>query len=386
MNLKRDIVIYYIFSFLLGCYIADAVTVLFERALDFSYAQVFTINAVYMLMFVFFEVPSGAFADILGRKRSIMLGALLIAGATILTGISHTFWQVFGSYIVWAMGFSCISGAGEALLYDRIKDEKVYSNVYGRASLLTLLGMLLAGIVGPHLFEINFRLPYLLSAIPFFLSGVAIMFFHEHSTARVGNFSIKKHFHTMWQGARTAAGNKFIRWSTLVMAMTFAVMYTMANAYQPYLQNVGFSIRAFSVIVPAMFLIEGIGGFVSERLYEITGENRLFMIVLGVLGLSIGFMGLVPLTASVAALWLYSLMQGVGKPLMSVYANRHIESSQRATVLSVQAMISTIAAAMPLFVFGSLSDRIGLNRLFVILGGIIIVCSLLLMLRKPKTT
>ena len=61
-------------------------------------------------------------------------------------------------------------------------------------------------------------------------------------------------------------------------------------------------------------------------------------------------------------LFLYSLLQGLLRPVISTYANRHIEESYRATVISVQSMIATIAAALLLFLFGFLTDSIGINN------------------------
>src|SRR5581483_1743089 len=93
----RNKTIYYIFSFLVGFYLANGTTVLFEQALKFSYSQIFTLGAVYMLMFIIFNVPSGALADSIGRKKTLSIGCLLLVVAAITTGLSQNYWQVFFS-------------------------------------------------------------------------------------------------------------------------------------------------------------------------------------------------------------------------------------------------------------------------------------------------
>lgn len=381
---QKDVVIYYLFSFLLGFYIANGTTVLFERVLNFSYSQIFTLGAVYMLMFILFEVPSGAFADLVGRKISIAAGCLFITLGAIVTGISNTFPQVSASFLLWALGFSCISGANEALLYDRLKDESLYGKILGKSLLFGLLGTICAGVLGPYLFEHDFRYPYLFSAIPFFLAGLVILFFKENGTSH--QFSLSNHWNQIVNGAKTAFADKFIRWAMLVLALTFAGMYTMNNAYQPYLQDVGFPVKAFSVILPIMFLFEGLGGYSSSKFYDFFGENKLFLIVLMFLGISLGVLGYLPYKVTLVSLFVYTFLQGVARPMISVYSNRYIEASQRATVISVQSMISTIAAALPLFVFGFLTDRIGLNRLLILLGAVILFSGILLLVFKPKTS
>lgn len=380
---KRDIIIYYAFNFLLGFYIANGTTVLFERVLNFSYSQIFTLGAVYMLMFTLFEVPSGAFADLVGRKKSIAAGCFFLALGAIATGLSHNFPQVFASFFLWALGFSCISGASEALLYDRLNDESAYSRVLGRSMLFGLFGTILAGVVGPYLFNVNFRYPYLASAVPFLLAGMAVLFIKESGAA--GNFSLGSHWTQIVKGTKTAFHNKFIIWAMLVLALTFAVMYTMSNAYQPYLQGIGFPVAMFSFILPVMFLFEGLGGFSSGNLYKWLGENKLFWLTLFLLGLSVGFLGYFPVKMILVSLLVYTFVQGVARPMISVYSNRYISSEQRATVISVQSMFSTIAAALPLFLFGFLSDKFGINNLLLILGAIVLVSGILLMVFKPKT-
>lgn len=45
--------------------------------------QVFTIQAVFSIAIVLFEIPSGYAADVLGRKRSIIIGYFFVfLGAT----------------------------------------------------------------------------------------------------------------------------------------------------------------------------------------------------------------------------------------------------------------------------------------------------------------
>jgi MFS family permease len=280
------------------------------------------------------------------------------------------------------MGFSCISGANEALLYDRLNNEDLYGQVLGKSYLFSLVGTTLAGILGPYLFSQYFRFPYLFSTIPFFLAGLIILFFYESEVK--GKFTIRHHLRQMRDASKVTYGNRFIRWAGFVLALVFAVSYTMSNAFQPYLQNIGFNVKTFSIILPAMFLFQGLGGFVSRKFYNYLGENKLFVLSLLLLALSIGLMGIFAVKITVLALFAYTFIQGVAAPLVSTYSNRYIASHQRATVLSVQSMGSTVAAALPLFLFGFLTDKFGLNKLLITLGIIILLASITLISTKPK--
>ena len=169
-----------------------------------------------------------------------------------------------------------------------------------------------------------------------------------------------------------------------VLALVFAAMYTMTNAFQPFLQDIGYQVGVFSIILPAMFILQGIGGLVAEKTYGRLGENVFFWIVLVLFGTSIALLGLVPVKPILISLFAYQFLLGVIGPINSVYANRHIASHERATVISVQSMISTIAASLPLFLFGFLSDKFGLSNLLIVFGAFLLVSGVSLMINKSK--
>src|ERR1700722_6901923 len=110
---KKNLIIFYFYSFFTGFYLANGTTVLFERVLGFSYSRVFTLGAVYMLMFVIFNVPSGALADIIGRKKTLISGSAALVLASLATGVSRNFTEVLLSFFLWSLGFSLITGADE---------------------------------------------------------------------------------------------------------------------------------------------------------------------------------------------------------------------------------------------------------------------------------
>ena len=379
---KKNLIIFYFYSFFSGFYIANGTTVLFERVLGFSYSRVFTLGAVYMLMFVLFNVPAGALADIIGRKKTLILGSLVLVLASVATGLSSTFIQVFLSFFLWSLGFSLITGADEAMLYDSLNDESAYSKAWGRASFYGLAGLALAGILGPILFAKDFRFPYLFSAVPFFLSAFCLIFFVENP--RQEGLTLKNHLATTYEGIKIAFSNKYVLWAIGVLALVFGSMYTFTNSYQPYLQNIGFSIKTFSVILPLMFIIQALGGYVSGKLYSRNSENIIFAASLIAIAVSFVVLGFFHSKFNLAVLLLYSLVQGIIQPVISTYTNRFVETGHRATVVSVQSMIATVAAALLLFLFGYLSDLLGLNNLLIILGGIVLVFGTLLIMFKPK--
>ena len=82
-----------------------------------------------------FELPTGAFADLVGRKWSVVIGHALDIVVAMLIVTSRGFWQIFAAVIIAGLGDALISGALEALVYDSHKQdgmEKTYSKVTAR--------------------------------------------------------------------------------------------------------------------------------------------------------------------------------------------------------------------------------------------------------------
>ncbi|MDD5252179.1 MAG: MFS transporter [Patescibacteria group bacterium] len=80
--------------------------------------QVFYTAVVWAVVGLLSETPSSYMADRWGRKRTIVLGVLLMAGSTMALMISRSLWPVMASFVLAALGYSCISGTDEALVYD----------------------------------------------------------------------------------------------------------------------------------------------------------------------------------------------------------------------------------------------------------------------------
>ena len=227
--------------------------------------------------------------------------------------------------------------------------------------------------------------PIFASTLPFAAAFAVIAFYRETVPVAKQPFSAKSYIRQMRDGASKAFGSKFVLWSMGALAIVFAVSYTFTSAYQPYLIQVGFSVTQFAFILPLMFVSEASGGAWSEKITSRMGETAAFWGNFLALGMSLVALGFFASKFAVPILIAYGFLQGFLRPLASTYANRHIESQHRATVISVQVMVSTVAAAALLFAFGFLTDRIGVIALTGVLGALVLVAGIALLLAKPKT-
>ena len=136
-------------------------TILF---LDFglSVGQFAILNAAWAASIVLLEVPSGAFADLIGRRALIIFAAILMIvelGILCLTPVGagpFVFWLFLINRILSGAAEASCSGADEALAYDSLPEpgrEEAWTKVLGRLFRLQPLGFIIASLTGAFLYD-----------------------------------------------------------------------------------------------------------------------------------------------------------------------------------------------------------------------------------------
>lgn len=151
MQIKRQLFFLHLYNFLFPLRVADGVWVLFLLTRGYTLAQVGLAEGVYHLVSFCCEVPSGMAADLLGRRRTLLLSSLCGVSAALCMAFSRGFAGVCLSMACQALMYNFCSGTLEALTYDSLKSAGAESRYLrqnallrgaaeGSAALNTLLG------------------------------------------------------------------------------------------------------------------------------------------------------------------------------------------------------------------------------------------------------
>ena len=114
-NIYRNIPLDYIFTFLKNLDMSTSVWVLYLAFKGMNLWQIGILEGVYHITSMICEIPSGAAADLLGRKRTVVWGRLCTAISCILMLLSGKFWGFALSFVIQALGNNLNSGSEEAL-------------------------------------------------------------------------------------------------------------------------------------------------------------------------------------------------------------------------------------------------------------------------------
>lgn len=357
------------------------VIVLFWQDHGLSMTQIMILQAVFSIVMLGLEVPSGYFADIYGRKRTLMLSSFAMFLGLVIYAFSYGFWGFFAAEMFIAISISALSGTNSALLYDTLLDlkrEDEFKDRWGKLMSIMMTGMLIATLLGGYIASFDLRWPIYV-ALPVSLVSLVVAFFFKEPERH--KKLMKKNY--MLQLLNVIRKNifcspKMLSWS-LVNALLFTGFMTSLWLYNPYFEWVQLPLVWWGVIFAACNGVAAVSArFASqyERLFGLKG-GVLFMFVL--LGLSYIGMAYFQAVWALAFIAGSQIVRGVLDVLINDVVNKEVESDVRATVLSGTSMIGRVIYSVVILIFGVIMDAQGIQFTFYVLGASVLGAGVLAM-------
>ena len=387
-GIERDLALFNAYRFLSTSYLFVPIFLLFLAGRGLSFTEITLLNTVYSGTLILFEVPTGVLADRWGRKRAMVLGSLMMAGGCLLDYVGHSFLLFAAGEGLLALGMTLSSGADSAYLFDLLRDagrESEYRRREGAASAAKLVGAALALAAGGWLARTSLSATYLVTAGVCVVASVAAALLRE-SRARTG-FG-KGVTQQIVHSARTVITHKPLAFAVLFSTLVFVLVRTSSlYVQQPYLTSAGFGVASVGVVMAGLSIVAAWGAHRIDGLRKLFGERGLLWGVPATLALSYLVLGRWTATWGVSLLLVQSLLNGVYSPLSKELLNREIvDSSQRATVLSVESAVRRLAFGMFAPLAGVLVDGYGWRAglwCTAALGGVGTIALTVWLLRRP---
>jgi MFS family permease len=373
-----------------------AVLVIFYQQRGLSFSQIMLLQSVYYFAKVLSEVPTGAWADRVGRKKSLVIGSLFHSSAYLLIFLSHSFILFNVGEIIAGVAMSFASGADSALAYDSLKclgRENEYKRIEGNATSVRYLAYAVFAPVGGVLATLNLALPYLASSVVVFLSGLIALTMTEPSRERKSvqgsppeagppsaeKFKVqRKTFQEIENSLKLLLEDKRRLWFVLFFSLIFLATRLGFWTYQPYMEMVGLPLSLFGLVFAALYLFSAFWSKYADYLEKKAGENlTLFLMPVLVI---------VPMILLSRFVYLWSLsffliLQvtfGTHEPILKNHLNRICPSEVRATMLSVQNMVGNLVFAVFAPFLGSFVDLLGLQNALLIFALVVIILGLVM--------
>ncbi|MBN2042709.1 MAG: MFS transporter [Candidatus Aenigmarchaeota archaeon] len=361
---------YYVYNFLINAMFHTPVFVLLFQGMGLSLTSIMFLQSIAFVTVFLFEVPSGALADLWGRKKTIMLGAGLMALAYLTLYTVGNFWLLLAGFFLLGTGRSFCSGADTAFIYDSLSQddmEPVFKKVKGTGFAMFLFGSVVAAVIGGYAGSFDLRIPYLFTAAAMALAFVVIITFKEPKNLK--NLTVKHYFLQIRDGVSFAFHHPRVMWLTLFSGFVLSFYISRLLLQQPFMGNMGIDIAWFGWIYAVLFLVSGVVSHYAQEIEQRIGEERSFVLIGGLMVISFIVLGLFPSYLWVISfLFLQQFVIGYYDPVFSDYINRLVTFDKRATVLSVRSLVGTVIGFFVLVGTGLLSDVYGIGNTFVFSG------------------
>jgi MFS family permease len=391
IQLKKNIKKNYIYTLLQNIDLTRGIWMIYLASKGMSLTQLGLLETIFHITSFFMEVPTGAVADIFGRKISRICGRVLSLISVIILLAADSFLWFAISFVFTALSYNLESGAGDALLYDSLKEigeEDKYMKISGNKEVFYQVAGIISFLVGGYMATKSYGIAFTLTIIVAALALLQSFSFKEPSigrkreTEKKGNVfvnQIKESISVVRKNPRIGA---LIVFTEIILTFCTCIFYYLQN----FLKGNGYNEAAIGVIYAAAYLVSALTAPQVHKIEKVIKEQGILLVV--------------PLV-TVACLWgialstyhfiffiVLMITEEIVYVAMNDYINKMIPSENRATILSFASMAFSFFMITVFPFVGMLGDRYSLVFAIKCLGGLgivfVLINSLILLAQGSK--
>ena len=361
-----------------------------------SMSQVLQTQAMFALTIALCEVPSGYIADIWGRRRAIMVGSALNAIGFFSLLWADTFMDFLLYELILGVGFSLISGADLALLYDTevyLQEQGLPGGAGPGKSLSRLIAVEaaasgIAGIVASVLLIWSLDGVVLVQAFTGLMPLLLVFTLAEVPRPRgeTGHRENARHVVEL-----LLFGKPVVLWTAFAIAVFGLLAVYVFWIYQKYWELQSVPLGYFGYIWAAFALTVSISARYSGALEQRLGTRGVLCLIailplLGLLGMALG-------SGWVGVMFGFAIQfsRGLSMSLFYEALNRRVPGDFRATVNSLVSLGVRAVFIVTGPLLGFALDHYGVRSTLLIMVGVftplmgLVLVPLLLRIRREAS-
>ncbi|MHB8857583.1 MAG: MFS transporter [Bellilinea sp.] len=396
---------------------AETVYTVYNILISAFFSLAFTVNMVYFVTtakldplqlvlvgtsleasIFLFEIPTGIVADAVSRRLSVILGVFLMGIGTFLSGLIPVFIPILIAQMIWGLGYTFTSGALDAWISDEVGEENAGA-VFLHGTKVSQYGGLAAIPLSILLAQGNIATPILASGVLFWFLGVYLMRFMPETGFTPTPREDRTTWQHMGQTLRTGASMLRVR-PALVSILTIGLFIGLYSEGFDRLWNAHI-LEQFTF--PNLFGLKMIAWFgimeAAPQLLTIlavrqvekrTDTSRTPSLVRALAGLSAALIVSLLVFALAGNFWLavvsviaIGVVRSLIWPLYTAWVNHRLDSSVRATVLSMSGQVDSIGQITSGPLLGIIARRYGIHT-GLLVSVLLLLPVLPLLLRQLK--
>ena len=324
-----------------------------------SLTQVAIIDMIILASALVLELPTGALADLIGRKKSISISFLVSAMAYFLFAYANSFYLFLIAGLGFGLGDALLSGALEALVFDTLKQngkEHTFSEVNNKNSLIFNYSIFCAILLGGVMFEKYYHLPSILTGISFLIAGFISSKFIEPDIDSE-KFTLRNYLLQTKMGFKELFKNKQARdislFYILVGTFTWPIVLSFKNFALVDLgvseKNMGFILAFVSLLAVQILHV-----LIRKKVFE---QMRIvFLLPAILLSIFLPLSYFYQILNVIIMIFFVMLMSSMRWNVLVRLSNQCYSSKNRATAISSLSMMISLTYIMVLALFSLLNE------------------------------
>lgn len=374
----KNIFVNYVFTFIRNLNVTHGIWMLYLASRGLSLFQIGLLEGIFHVTSLIMETPTGAIADIFGRKTSRIVGVVMTVISSVIMILSNSFYGFALGFVFSALSYNFESGANEALVYDSLLlegKEKNYMKIAGRVEVVYQATGIAALVIGGFIGNIEYIFVYYLSIVLSVASFFAALFFKEPQiTERKQKLKLssamKKQYVDCFHAIKNSSRLLYlIVLTSLLCASVTLVFFYMQLAWK----DASHTVYGIGIYLAASSLAAATGAMLASKIEKKLGEALILKTAPFVVAVCIGclfFMNFALLPFCVM-----NFVEAVIFVATRDYINKTISSDKRATLLSFESLMFSLVMILTFPLFGLVSDHIGMKYTFVTLGALMLMLS-----------
>ncbi len=349
MDKKRNVYLMYIIALLQGFVFYGPVATLYRQSRGISMYDIFLIESISWILMIVFEIPWGWVADRIGYKKTLIISNFIYFVSKIVFYKAYSFNMFLVERILLSVSLSGLSGCDIAMLYSSVEEKEAEKSI-GIYSAMSTAGFMLASLLSTVLISKSIDYAALFTIYPYGLAVVFTFFLEDVKTQKVAK-------QKLLGSIKAAFKNKQI----IMLVITAALAREVVQASSVFLNQAqylrsGISIKYFGLLTAAMQIVR-LSAAKSHMISSKFGKDRSMLMFYIIIALQC----LVLIFTDSAAISIFSilLMSGcmaLAEPIAMNMQNKSIITGDRATILSIYAMVGDLIGAAFNPVIGRTAD------------------------------
>ena len=353
-----------------------AISFLFYLHNGLSLSTFLLFQSIFYFTGLLAEIPAGYIGDIFSRKKILIFSYMLFVIRIILWIVMPNYYTILFGEILYALSKAFYRGVSDGYIYDYLKGYHITDlmlSKYGKFNFFMSTGSAISSLIGAALYKyVGFTILLYLELF-WNIAAICILLFLPNIKQKRKCYSLKNHLKRIFNIINTTISNNKLNIYIVYSAILFGVTSIFVWTFQPIMKHFFIPVYIFGVIYFINHMLRALFSLEADRILNIIKLPNLGFIVWILYTVCFFILSHVLLSGNkyfcVAALIFVCIAIGVQMSYNVGNLSRvHsiVRSDTRATVSSVNSMLSSFFSGLFLFVFKFLADHNSLALTLII--------------------